>query len=789
MSDLYDVKALKRNKATVELRVRIVHPDVDDFPDTKNFALQLLLDALYEAPGPLRKAVSSDQRCDETWMLTNATRFVAEVDLIAAENWPRPALKALPDDDGSGAPREDPVVVYRIRATSPSHVAHIRRDLVWQTAAYDMGEDGFPDDAEPAPEKPTADEPEKPPRLYGPPGAPPDLTVLTARNGQKLRAVLRRFDRVHDLLKEAGVYASVLGFVHRESVQTLTPWLLRFVEDEAEVVRRSAVWLLGDLGASEGGEALIRIVESNQVPGLRLLAIRALADLPELPAGGPRALARVVGAPEVFSPRNQAEHDLAELPTAAATALARQHPLAPEIAPELIAALGRQREAMGQVGVNSDNRAIYSMVKTPDWPVVHWLGSALSNMGWSALPRLTEALADERTGVRVGVLQALSQLMIREPDAARAHDAQLARATVLFEQLVKSPVVEVRANAAVALCTRDPGRTHAFIGPLGEAIAQGNWGAAVGIRLQAGRLLAALGDAALPAFWQMLEMRKSVWGRYFENTPLVSLGIAARPLMEEALARGTIARADMAVWSALVGAPDAFQRLADVGADSRVRHGLLARAGQEGLQAIRALLDDPRADINHIASAIEGLGRAGDAADAEPLLARALAHPRYAVRARAVRALAERGGSSSRALLKQALDDSRRFIRASAAGALCRLGEPAGAAALEALWAQDPERVEMTIADHKAPCVGLCDRLLEALAHPQLATGAANALAAIAGTLPPSDTRARIVDAIQRAPGSAYFRRTRETALAENGLVPPFEDPFTSGSPPGWLGY
>jgi HEAT repeat protein len=788
MSDRYDVKALRRHDdATVELRVCIVHPDVDDFPDTKNFALQLLLDALHEAPGPLGEAVSIDQGCDERWMLTNAARFVADVEIVEAAHWPRPPLKALPEDDGGGgAPGETPVAVYRISATSPSHVAHVRPDLVWQTAAYDMGEDGFPDAArEPAP----ADEPEKPAPHHPAPVPPPDLTVLTARKGQKLRAVLRRSSRVHELLTEAGVYVGALGFVHRETVKTLTPWLLRSLDDEAELVRRSAVRLVGDLGVSEGGEALLRIVESEQPPGLRLLAINALADLPELPAGGPRALARVLGAPPLTA-HTQEEHDLAELPTAAATALAQRRPLAPELAPELTAALAREREAMGQVGVDAEQRAIYAQVKTPDWPVVHWLGEALANMGWPALPHLVAALADERSGVRVGVLQAVSQLLIREPEAARAHDAPLARAALLFEDLVKSPVVEVRANAAVALCTRDPRRTLACIGPLGEAAGQpGKWGVAMGVRLQAGRLLAALGDAALPAFWQVLEMRRSVWGRYFENTPLASLGVAARPLMEEALSRWMISRADMAVWSGLVGAPDAFQRLSELTGDPLARHALLARVGPDGLRAIRDLLDAPRADAAHVAWAIAGLGRAGDAADAGPLLARALAHPRAAVRAAAVRALAERGGDSSVTLLGQALGDPRRFVRAAAAGALCRFGEPAGAAALEALWPLDPELVAMTIDAHDAPCIGLRDRLLEALAHPKLASCAADALAAIAAASPPSDARARLVDAVKQTPGSASFRRAREAALAKRGLVPPIDDPFTSGPPAGWLGY
>jgi hypothetical protein len=76
----------------------------------------------------------------------------------------------------------------------------------------------------------------------------------------------------------------------------------------------------------------------------------------------------------------------------------------------------------------------------------------------------------------------VSQLLIREPETARAHDTQLSRATGIFEELVHSPVVEVRANAAVALCTCDPRRTLACIGPLGEAVAQGNWGVAVGLR-------------------------------------------------------------------------------------------------------------------------------------------------------------------------------------------------------------------------------------------------------------------------------------------------------------------
>jgi hypothetical protein len=773
-TDRYQVRALRCDGATVELRVSIVNPNVDDFLDTKNFALQLLLDAPDEPASALHDAIAVDHRSDEPWMLMNAERFVESVELVAAENWPAPGLNALADDDaGTSKIAETPAATYRIRATSPTVVAHISDGQVWESVAYDMGEDGIVDSWA-APAAAAADDegpPEKPAPGYPAPVPPPDLSALTARKGQKLRAILRRpRHRARELLEEAGVYVpSSLGFVHRQTVDALAPCLLGFVDDEAEVVRDNSLWLIGDLGVGDAADALLRIVDAAPSLRVRGLAMETLAALPELPAHAASVLARALAPPAADDNERDA------LRVAAATALARWPHASPELAPALVAALAGERTAMVSEGEVSRRGRI------PDWPVVHWLGVALANLGWDALPQITDGLADARPGVLVGVTSALARLARRTPDAApRALGAPV---VARLEELVASDNLPVRANAAVALATCAPERTRDLVDALAEAVGADPWSVATPLRVHARGLLAALGDDALPAFWRTLDKRQNLWGRHFEAAPvppLGPLGPAALPLVARDLASSTISPHEAAVWSALLGAPDAFDGVAKlVGVWPRCT--LFARTGARGLRAIHALLHDPRAEAAEVATAVGGLGWAGvAAADAEPLLAAALGHRRHDVRLAAVRALGSRAPSPGVVgLAGRALADRRRSVRASAAAPLCRLGEQRGAAELEVLWPQDPALVASAVDAFDAPAEGLLDRLREALAHPKLASVSAAALAAIAAALPNADARrARIVEAVRQVCGARDFRARCLEALARRGLVPPLEDPL-----------
>jgi hypothetical protein len=107
MSETYEIETLSKKDDTLELNVRLVHPDIDELPAAKNFALQLLLDA-GDRKGPLNAAISMEQRFDETWMKQKAYRFIKSVDIVSTKNHPRGGLSALKDDDGGDDPQPDP---------------------------------------------------------------------------------------------------------------------------------------------------------------------------------------------------------------------------------------------------------------------------------------------------------------------------------------------------------------------------------------------------------------------------------------------------------------------------------------------------------------------------------------------------------------------------------------------------------------------------------------------------------------------------------------------------------
>jgi len=143
MSELYEIEAVSTKGDTVEMSVTIVHPDVDEFPETKNFVLQLLVDAGDRKAGPLNKAISLDERLDEMWLKTNAHRFIRSVKILRTKNHPRGGADALADDDGGDEPLEEaqPNALYRAKVVDAKHIAKIKPGLKWSTAAYDVGRD------------------------------------------------------------------------------------------------------------------------------------------------------------------------------------------------------------------------------------------------------------------------------------------------------------------------------------------------------------------------------------------------------------------------------------------------------------------------------------------------------------------------------------------------------------------------------------------------------------------------------------------------------------------------
>src|SRR5690606_26065699 len=95
MSDLYDVRVAARPDAhTVELDIKVVHPDAMHIPESPGFALMLLHDRA-SGDAPLARELDLDTIMNGEWASANACAFIESVELISSKNQPPP--EALDD--------------------------------------------------------------------------------------------------------------------------------------------------------------------------------------------------------------------------------------------------------------------------------------------------------------------------------------------------------------------------------------------------------------------------------------------------------------------------------------------------------------------------------------------------------------------------------------------------------------------------------------------------------------------------------------------------------------------
>jgi hypothetical protein len=125
-SYFYKVSLLSAEQTVLNLRLEIIHDDVDDFPEEQNFALQLLWETLRVTKTPnsyLNTALSEEQVGNEWWMVAHAPEFIKSV--------------AINRTDAS-SPEAKPVAEYKIEVTDPRLLEHIQGPSEWSTASYAM---------------------------------------------------------------------------------------------------------------------------------------------------------------------------------------------------------------------------------------------------------------------------------------------------------------------------------------------------------------------------------------------------------------------------------------------------------------------------------------------------------------------------------------------------------------------------------------------------------------------------------------------------------------------------
>jgi ankyrin repeat protein len=146
MSDLYAVRVAARpDDHTVELDIKVVHPDAMHIPASPGFALMLLHDQA-SGDAPLAREVDLETVMNGEWATANARAFVESVELVSSKNEPPP--EALDDYEHRYWKNSKKWLEgrLRIRATHPAWVGHVPAS--WDSAAFDPASDY--DDCPPA---------------------------------------------------------------------------------------------------------------------------------------------------------------------------------------------------------------------------------------------------------------------------------------------------------------------------------------------------------------------------------------------------------------------------------------------------------------------------------------------------------------------------------------------------------------------------------------------------------------------------------------------------------------
>ena len=139
MSDLYAVRVAARpDDRTIDLDIKVVHPDAMHIPASPGFALMLLHDRA-DGDAPLGREVDLQTVMNPTWAMENARAFIEYVELLSKKNEPPP--EAIHDYEHSywRKPKSWLEGRLRIRATHAAWVSHVPKS--WESASFDPAED------------------------------------------------------------------------------------------------------------------------------------------------------------------------------------------------------------------------------------------------------------------------------------------------------------------------------------------------------------------------------------------------------------------------------------------------------------------------------------------------------------------------------------------------------------------------------------------------------------------------------------------------------------------------
>jgi hypothetical protein len=137
---MFEFECTKRHGAVVEARCQWIHQDAGSFPKQPSTALMILWEAA-KAPDPICKELGEELKPFMDRFLggmgmgkrgDDALAYVKSVEISDRQNFP--PGRAFEDGE-EDAPA--PAATYRIEATDPRWVQHVKVGMRWTSSAYD----------------------------------------------------------------------------------------------------------------------------------------------------------------------------------------------------------------------------------------------------------------------------------------------------------------------------------------------------------------------------------------------------------------------------------------------------------------------------------------------------------------------------------------------------------------------------------------------------------------------------------------------------------------------------
>ena len=142
-TDLFHVKVSEVSDTRTVLTLQIITGEQPDFYSGKSFALMLLYDPIVDekvSDAPLGREVSFDETMNREWLFDHVDEYIQSAVLEEVRNQPVTAdLKAMSPKQRRDFYRSNraPSARFEIIVTQPEWLAHLRKGMEWDSAAFD----------------------------------------------------------------------------------------------------------------------------------------------------------------------------------------------------------------------------------------------------------------------------------------------------------------------------------------------------------------------------------------------------------------------------------------------------------------------------------------------------------------------------------------------------------------------------------------------------------------------------------------------------------------------------